>query len=637
VSFDPNITFQRLALDNLVLFETFHESSRYERYRRLSVLSGSRATIQFKGFNFATGGSLKALNGSTYTLLVDGVVAASKVVTAGTTSSQFDLDLTNIQEGWRKLDIGGLAGGENCPSWYVYVQKGTTVSAQAFTPVVMGTYELIRRADWSHAWARAPGTYKPSAKPLVRRANYESFSTALGKAELNSTQLVPMREGDMHRPNVNPAGLLSAFDRQAYFWSDCLTAMPRLPLLDGPRGVGNLAMPTHVEIGRGPRGNIFACDPWRMVRVGADGTITTLVGYRHRSPASHWEDPADVELVGDWSAVPAARRGFHELWGFAWDERTLAINEAAAAIAAENNEKPHFVAPVVFLADTQNDRILRVEFNATAHGVPPKVTEFITGTLDPWDIVFVDGVLYVTERKAHRIAAYDATTGRFLRTVVQGPALAVVDRVRIATLVGTLAQAQAQPCVAPEGLYHQDGWLYYGSKAQAQVRRVNIASGVVEVVASPRVDSNTNYFKIGLSDGTFGPRGTVFVWTWSNTSLGFPDTFLPDGSTWVWFREDVDGAGHWGTFAYASAGAVGQGRVVTGGANEGLMVISKRAPGDVVASDAVKRGHTEYKRQGFHLLYGENGFGFWGLKLPYGHSADIDAYLNFHGHTPGFA
>jgi hypothetical protein len=635
VSFDARITFQQMALSQTVLFESFHEGSRYERFRRLQVLSGDRAQLRFKGFDFATGGTLRVLSGTRYSLLVDGETKAFVHVPANTTTAQFDVDLTQISPGWRRIEVGGLAGGETSPGWWVFVQRGS-VGEQAFTPVVMSTFELIRRADSSHGFAIAPGKYRPAAKPLVRR-DYTPFDTALPKAELNCTQLVPLRESDIHRPNLDPAGILSAFDRQSYFWSDVFAAEPRVALLDGPRGVGTFGMATHVEIGRGPRGNVFACDPWRMVRIGADGSITTLVGKRHRGPASHYEGPQNLELVGDWSSVPIDRRGFHELWGFAWDERTLAINAAAAPIPSENNEQPHVVGPTVFLADTQNDRIVRVEFSATAHNLPARVTEFITGVADPWDIVFREGLLYVAERKAHRISAWDASTGAFVRTVVQGAALATVARDRISYLTTSLADARGEKCVAPEGLYLLDDWLYFGSRAQAQVRRVHLRTAELQVVCPVDVDGNTNFVKIALSDGSFGPRGTVFMWTWSSKNFGFPQTILPDGSPWPWYHEDHVGAGQWGAFAYPSAGAVGGGRLVTGGVNEGLLVVAKRSTSDTVASDAVRRGALEYKRRGLHLLFGEHGFGFFSLAQPFGYSADIDAYLSFHGHQRGFA
>ena len=38
--------------------------------------------------------------------------------------------------------------------------------------------------------------------------------------------------------------------------------------------------------------------------------VVTLAGYRHKDMASYWNDPTSAELVGDWSSIPANRRGF---------------------------------------------------------------------------------------------------------------------------------------------------------------------------------------------------------------------------------------------------------------------------------------------------------------------------------------
>jgi hypothetical protein len=46
-------------------------------------------------------------------------------------------------------------------------------------------------------------------------------------------------------------------------------------------------------------------------------------------------------------------------------------------------------------------------------------------------------------------------------------------------------------------------------------------------------DGNSQFVKIALSDGTFGPRGTLFIWTFSNRDLGMPVVFLPDGTRWT--------------------------------------------------------------------------------------------------------
>lgn len=637
-----------MNLSSLVITKSYHQDSRYERFRRVVVLRGDTMGVPFNAYSLAGGGVPQAFQGRSYSLLIDGRQVATVDVAVGAKETVFQADLRGVQAGWRRMEIAGLTGTESNPVWFAYRLNGP-VGEQAWMPVVRGTYELTQRSDFMHAFALAPSRVNPTPRPLVRRT-YTPFSTVLPRKDMNCSQLVPVRFGDTHRPNVNKDGILSSFDTQAYFWDDMTRKIPRLPLLDGPRGVGTICMTTHIEIGSAapdgrPRNNVYACDPWRVVKISEDGTIKTLVGYRHRdNKLSHWQDPAAVELVGDWSAVPADRRGFHEMWGMAWDERTLVINEAAARIPSENNDKPHVTGPVMFLADTQNDRICKVEFSATSHTAPAKVTELVRNIGDPWDIVYYEGLIFVTERTSHRIAAYDATTGAFVKTVVQGRALANVSNFRFVTRTATLEQVQAEPCVAPEGLYKlkDDPWLYFSSVAMGQVRRVHLDTGELQVVCDVPTNSNSMYLKIAVGDGSFGPRGTVFVWSWQNGQFGFPFTWLPPGSgytnwqgvrrEWKWYEEKAV-VGQWSGFVYATAGAVGQGRLICGGANEGLQVISLRQTGDRATSEAVERGAREFKTRALNLLHGDHGFGFYGEPLPWGVSSNLDAYLEFHGHT----
>jgi hypothetical protein len=623
---------QALSMNQLVLFEAYHKDSRYERFQRLQVLSGARASIPFQGFDLAQGGVQRTLTSARYTLLVDGIERAAVSVPAGTRSASFDLDLQNVPSGWRKLEIGGLGSGETCPTWFAFVRNGT-VGEQPYTPVTRGTYELTQSGNATHVWALAPGRYNPTPRPLAPRAAVP-FDTTLPRSEMHCTQLVPLRFGDVHRPNRNADGILSSFDKQPYHWADMVAVKPTVACLDGPRGVGTVCMTTHLEVGRGPNGNIIFCDPWRVGTIAPDGTVKTLAGYRHRGILNQWADGADVELVGDWSAIPAERRGFHEIWGLAWDERTLAVNTAAAPIPTEGNQQPHITGPVCFIADTQNNRVCKLEFSPVSRSVPPRVTEFLTGIQDPWDVVFHDGVLYVSERKSHRICAYDATTGARLRTVVQGTALAYVDRNRDVIRTASVVDCQAQPCVAPEGLYQLDDWLYFGSKAQAQIRRVHLVTGEVQVVGPVQMDGNSKFVKFAVSDGTFGPRGSVFFASWSNAWYGYAGGYAPGPTSWKWF-EQLGGAGSWQGFVYVTAVAVGQGRLVIGGANEGVLLITRRQAGDVVPSAAVTRGAAEYRSRGLNLLHGEYGFGFYGLRLPWGVSSDIDAFLMHQGHAYG--
>lgn len=83
-------------------------------------------------------------------------------------------------------------------------------------------------------------------------------------------------------------------------------------------------------------------------------------------------------------------------------------------------------------------------FNATAHGIPPKVTEFLTNLSDPWDCVSWGDALIVSERMSHRICEYDSTTGALRRVIVQGAPLARVDSNRFVVRIGTLTQIRAE-------------------------------------------------------------------------------------------------------------------------------------------------------------------------------------------------
>ncbi len=643
------VTQQPLNMGAVVVAGQWIGGGRYERFRHLEVFAPEVVGIPLKGFSFAAGGATVPLRAAEYALLLDGVQVAVTTPTA-----PFRVDLRNTPEGWHRLDVTGLAPGETAPSWWIYVLRGARASERPTMPVVRGTYE-VSNSPPDAAFALVPGRFAPTPRPLVKRTA-APFATPINRSGMHCTQLVPVRSGDLHRPCISAKGIVTTFDKQAYFWDQMVARLPSVALLDGPRGVGTVAMLTHAEVGQGtgddgqPMGTIYFCDPWRMGKVSATGHVTTLVGYRHKGMPGQWQsastfEGANLELVGDWSAVPADRRGMHELWGMAWDERTLAVDEQAAPIPSEGNRRPHLVGPVCFLADTQNNRVLRVEFSATSHATPAKVAEFITGLGDPWDVVCEAGVLYVSERASHRIAAYDATTGALLRVVCSGERLASVDANRFVRRLASDPVIQAQPCVAPEGLFKLPGdpWLYFGSFAMKQVKRVNLQTGAVEMACAVPVDGNSQFLKIAVSDGTFGPRGTIFVWSWSNAQFGHPFTWLPEGGPlferwsgwsrhWSWYEQD-GGAGLWSQFAYGTAGGVRNGMLVCGGAGEGLQLITARQAGDIAASAAATRGAREYRQRGLNLLHGHGGFGYYGLPLPWGVSEDIDAHLTQCGHT----
>lgn len=640
----PTLTLQTVSLPTLVVLDGWHSSGQYERYQRLQVLTGTSVNIGFHGDDLG-GPGVRTLLADVYTLLVDDEPHGTNNAFTNLggqpahSRSSFTLNLSDIDEGWHKFGIE-CHPSEQCPVHWMYVKRGVgAVPAQALVPVETGGWDVGHR-ERPHHYGLIPVTGTPTPKPLVARTCPE-FSTAVARSTLFRENICPVREGNVFRINTNPDGVLSTFNKQNYFFSDLIKKYPPVALLDGPRGVGSYMFGTHIRVDR--HGGAYALDPWRVVRISPEGVIKTRCGYRHPSRATYWENQVtgmqNLELLGDWSGIPADRRGFHETWGLAFDEDSLVLDPDDPPIGGE---QPHLAGPRLFVSDSQNNRVLLLTFSRNSFDDEPVVTEFLTGMSDPWDIVWVAGILYVSERFAHRIDAYNAVTGAFIRTVVSGAALSHVDATRGVVLnTGvTLAQVQAEDVVSPEGLFHQDGWLYYGSVAMQQVKRINLLSEAIEVVCLPYVDGNSNFIKIALSDGTFGPRGTVFSWTWSIDNFGMPEAHLPGGTKWVYSTSSVGApprgkGGMWDSIGYASAGGVAMGRLLTSASQEGLVQISQALVGDVVFNQSLfTQGKNEYEDKGHHLIHGDLGFGYHGYPLPWGESAAMDYYLTVNGHTP---
>ena len=157
----------------------------------------------------------------------------------------------------------------------------------------------------------------------------------------------------------------------------------------------------------------------------------------------------------------------------------------------------------------------------------------------------------------------------------------------------------------------------------------------------PSFSSKANYCKIAVSDGTFGPRGSVFMATWENVKMGGPWGYRPDGAAFsVWttasnvVREGK--GGKWAGMGYSTACAIGQGRLICASADYGLAEISLALPGDVTFNATMySAGKGEYEKAGYRLTHGVDGFGQFGYPLPWGISAAMDYYLSSQGHVQG--
>ena len=631
------------------------EPNRYERNQDLTVLrpdANGRARVRAFPIDLTAGGGRIPWGAAIpLTLTFDGRPVA--VATTATTNQPLDFDvlLSNITEGWYMADVTGAPAPWSTLPYGVYVLKGAEALPHTHMPSVTSSYELTGHSGANvnlHQSCMVPAIWKPRAVPLIQRTTYPNV-TQMRRDKWVCERLSPVKPIDTHTPVVNHEGIWSTANTQAYHWADFQSRYPLWPLLDGPRGVGTITSPTHIELGTAfipSRGgwidNIYFTDCWRFAKRRRNGDVVTLAGYRHRQPPPYrrtgdpWS-PANLEgleLVGDWSAIPPERHGFRELWGIAWDTRSLAVDETAPMIVEPAGPlAPHFTGPVVFLADMLNSRVCKLKFASRQDGIPdhlirdtpPKVTEFWRGG-ETWDCVECgagSGVLAVSVRLENRVVFLSMDSGQIIAEF-------------------------STP--APEGLFWQDGSLYYGSATTDLIRQrdvtisgmtVSFGTDAIEVDLRPYAgDTNIKYIKFALSDGTFGPRGMVALVNWSNTHYGYPRLFI-GGQHVNWhdsvYVTDLVGPVWPGTngehgCVYTTGVGIARGRLICGNTHHGLLQLSAATLADVKVPPAVAAGLREYWARGYHLIHGYNGYGHDIAPLPWGESANMDAYLAAHGH-----
>jgi hypothetical protein len=621
-----------------LMFTNYHLSSRYERWNRCTVLSAARR-VEFHNYDLASGGTRRALPAGTYTLLVQDAAGAtinsqhtyvqpegSPVLVGG-----FDVDPAALPSGWLIFDI-------QPPTTLPALRHAFYVAGAAITdriPALNGSYELSKGRGPHLCWV--PPRFTPAPFPVAPRT-YEPFDTAISRAGLFRENLVPCTDGSIWRPCKTRDGIWTTGFVQSYHWNNFVKAEPVLPQLSGPRGRGNVAAATHLQVAF--NGDILFLTPWRFGRVDhKTGAVRTIAGWEHPEPV-YYEDAGHGHgkvLKGDWSRVAGAK-GLHEAWGFAWDGPSVTVPPDTPLDASPS---PHLADPVVYVADSQNNRVLRMTFDRMSHATPVVVEEVATFE-DPWDIAYVPSLdkFVVSERGRHALVLMDRAGNK--EDFLVGEALAYVNASRFVVRTGTLAQCQAATIVLPEGVVEQDGWIYWGSMAQGQIKRINVATREVQVVGAPTIDTNSNYVKIAISDGTFGPRGTVFATTWSVATFGYPRGFVPqpDGTWTLWSIATTTGTaaavgkgGTWSSLLYGSAMAVGGGKLVCSSAEEGLIVVSKALPSDVAINTTIyQAGKKAWEAAGHHITHGRDGFGFYGLPWPE-LTDDMRYYLTSHGHA----
>jgi hypothetical protein len=650
----PTINRVPLNLAAIVCLRAQYATSRYQRYKVHTDQAGTIAA-KFGLTDLAGGGARKPFGYPKYGLLINGVERATYTRSAAGTETEgtFTGALGDEADGpvltqIVAYDASGarVASPTEClmPYWVWVDRQG---KAKDCPDVIVDTGSF----SWTHvapvyAWARIPKTALGNlTKPLPSRVPVPS-DTALDATKIARVDRVPVEVGEAYRPTITDSGITVMDDLQPYFNDDMTRAWSQLPLVDGIRGACSAAMVTFLRFGRNRK--LYGCDPFSFWVIDETGTKRTLIGQR-MTTAEYWVDtksgPSRVETVGNWDAsIPEKERFPWECWGMCWDPRTLALDPNAAPIGGE---QPHAGAgPVAYLSD-RHGYLLKVQFDGHNHATPAIVTR-VAAFNDLWGLDWdpATNTIIGAERGAHRIVRIDPATGKVLEVLVDASASA-----KLVTLVAntheykwaagtTQAQIDAAPGIAPELIVIQDGYLYFTSIAMRAVRRINLATKAVELCCRPTFNANSHFSYIALSDGTFGPRGTIFHTSYSNGFFGRAQAFLPvagggltHSKVWGWQGSGsaiVQGSGgHWEAMEYAIAVAVGEGMLAQGNSNQGIATFMQADPVLDVKPDAARaaRGMAYWKQQCYPLIWGPYGYGYTRYPLPLGENADCDYWL----------
>jgi hypothetical protein len=616
----------------------FSDGNRYERQQRPVELAGQTVskpygpgpTATIRGFIETTTAPQLTFGADwvasvTLSPLPSGTPLVVATVPVLGTATRFDatVDLTTIPEGWYMAGVSGMPAGWDYLGYPMYVRQNALAKAQTAMPVVVASWTHEHTGRW--AYAMVPATFSPRMVPLPSRSYPDIPAPTM--ATLAYTMLVPFKTDDIYRPSVLPSGVWTSANVQNYFFSSYSKVDAPWQCLDGPRGKGNLACPTSLrETARPTGGKVLFTDPWRCGEVMDDGTIHTDAGWVHDEPPPYCNfdtfaqqrPPATRRLVGNWSAVPQARWGFQELWDVAVDYRTVAIDPNSTPIG-NPPEQTHVMSVVKYVTDTQKGRVCKLTFGAADLTRTAVVSEFVTGLSFPWGCETVGNLLLVTESggtpqtTAGRVLAYDMDTGALVWQV---------------------------PLPRAEGIRVLDGFAYVGSLASKAVWKIDLTTRAVtkHLDLSSVVDGNSRFVNLAVSDGTFGPRGSVAVITWTAAQYGWPAVFSPTG-----VRLQIgDRANGWGEpkgtyvpggLSYGSAVSIGKGRMTWGTVQDGLHRVSAALPTDTVVPAAVAAGVQKWYDRDYRLIWSDYGFGLYGVPLPWGKDADIDAMLTNMGHS----
>jgi hypothetical protein len=567
----------------------------------------------------------------------------------GTNSGVFEFDTTSLQDGiyWSRIV---RPDGRSSFRYPLYIRNGA--HAQTVTVLSTGTYENFFGGNPNHVSARAPMGFKPRIVPA--RPRPEAKINGVPGDKLYSDMLVPLRSGNIYRPEISANGWVGTDNRQSYFQAQITHQYPYLALLDGPRGRGSFQPATRMRFHK-RGGGIWFLDGWRLGQVKPDGVVVTIAGFRHDDLPPYHEDTDKVlpTLVGDWSRVEP--KGMREAWDFLVDPRTTGVSDDLLV-----NGIPAHPQDVVFIvSDTQHNRLLKISCQGDKPiGEGYVIVEVLVDELDdPWGLAYGpagSNQFAVSQRWSNRLSIFDFD-GNFIRHLFDNSADAdMVRQFRGATSNRfadsalkhsglTINDTRQHSLIWPEGLdswaHGDEHWIVVGSAAMGQILRFNWSTGERQMVVPEFRDNRSATVNITVCpDDSVFPAGTILATRWGSENHGAPNAYAQDGTRLdfpVHRRYFVGRGGSFPSLAYGSSccvgsEALGHWGLAFCGSWEGLIRVSLAQDDDPPAIDSARfeSGRKKYHARGYEFLHGQWGMGFHGLPLPVGEDPDIDYFLD---------
>jgi hypothetical protein len=691
-AFVPTLTREEISMSRVIAHDRqLNAGARYERFQRHTTIKTTVSSHKFNCDDQTGGGATAVFPHHHYGIelaplnangqLGEYVERGTFTPAVGARTHTTDITLGSEPDGWYLLRIVAYDASNNviatngCVKYWITIDRNGQARDSPWTVRQAGNFA------WVHPVAAGPiynqwivypkEAVTPQARPLPARFSVTPFSTNLTYTSLARVELLggsDTADQNLYYPLLTEDGVLVAANSQGYEPSGMFLKYPNHADVDGERGIAMSPYPLFLRGGR--NGKVYGMTPHSMFVIDSTGKKKTLCGITHSGTPYYWEHPATVptdpriRIVGNWDAsIPADERWPRESWGFVWDPRSLLLDTTAAPIGGELPHLPYTTGlgetingPRAFFVDSLN-RLVEVQFNGSNRDTPPVCKVKLSGLFDPWSIALTsETTIAISERGANRISEWNFQTWTKVRDIVSSPTASVVGRVgatdarrRFSFWPGQSATtARTYDVVGPEGLdchYTHPTlgrWLYYGSLAQEQVRRVHLDTGVIEHVCYPTIASpgggvGSYYVQFAVSDGTFGPAGGLFTTTFYNgPEWGKPEAFKPDGTRWLLQNNAAGygvnmGAGVPTNGSHYSIGvACHEGRLFTGDSSGQIYYMCKRDGYDNMLNGTVAySGWTQWVHRGYFLVHGPYSLNKTTNPLPYGEHPDMDYWMDY--------